>query len=75
MKVLLATDGHPLNSRIELLHGPNNNKQVVEVYTEDGMNRPFFIILATPGARNIIIICNTAPVELPLYASVKAYEI
>jgi hypothetical protein len=39
------------------------------------MDRPFFIILATPGAGNVIRICNTAPVEFPLSASVQAYEI
>ena len=75
IQILMTTDGRPLNARIELLQGPNTNKQVIDLYTEDGLERPFYTIIETPGSGNVVRIINTATLEYPLRSAVEPFSV
>mmetsp|Transcript_32027 Transcript_32027/g.37342 ORF Transcript_32027/g.37342 Transcript_32027/m.37342 type:complete len:272 (+) Transcript_32027:120-935(+) len=74
VQCLLKTDGRMLNAKIELLNGPNNVKQTLEVFTNNGELNSLFVVFETPGAGNTIRIRNLATLEFPCAASFKASE-
>jgi hypothetical protein len=75
IQLLLTSDGRPLNARIEMLQGPSNVKQIMEVHTEDGNARPFFAIIETPGYGNVVRIVNTGPMEFPIDCRIEPYTV
>ena len=72
VRVLLRTDGRQLNARIELLAGPNNIKQLYEVFTNNGQLNSLYVVFDTPGAGNVVRIVNQGTVEFPAYAYISS---
>ena len=70
VEVILSTEGRNLQARIELLQGPDNVKQSIDLEEDDGYNRPFVCTFETPGYGHVVRIVNNGTIEFPLTASV-----
>lgn len=75
IQLLIKTQGRPIQCKIELIQGPNNNKQVIDLYTQNGQTYPFYAILETLGRGSVIRIINEAPIEFPITATAAPYKI
>ncbi|KAL3935971.1 MAG: hypothetical protein SGBAC_008612 [Bacillariaceae sp.] len=71
VQIVLQTMGLPLCARLELSQGPNNNKQVIDIYSQDGMTYPASFVLESPGEGKTLRIMNSASMEYPIYAWVE----
>ncbi|KAL7563673.1 hypothetical protein ACA910_004076 [Epithemia clementina (nom. ined.)] len=72
-QILLTTDGRCLSATVEILYGPNNSKQIMDVYSDDGELRPLFITIDAPPGGSMVYIYNKATIAFPLFAHVEAY--
>jgi hypothetical protein len=75
VQILLQSDGRPMDARIEFLQGPNNIKQSMEVFSEDGGARTLYTIMDAPGSGNVVRIINTNTVEYPIQAFIEPFII
>jgi hypothetical protein len=74
---LITSEKNPINARIEILEGPNNVKQVMEISTEDGKSRPFFCVLDLPDPvlTNVMRVVNTGPFEFPIECRIEPFKV
>jgi hypothetical protein len=79
VEITLETDGQPLNAIIELIQGHNESssrssgdvKQVIELYTEDGLYRPVEATIETVGNGNTVRLLNTGPADRYMIANIQ----
>jgi len=72
-QVLLQSEGMPISAKIEILQGPNSDRQGIDLYSDDGRGKPVSYLLELPGYGSTISIKNMGPMEYPLTASVVPY--
>ncbi len=75
VQILLKTKVNNMKAKIELTQGPNQVKQIVEVYASSGYKNPLYLVIQTPGANNAIRVINENTVEFPFDAWVLPYKL
>eukprot|EP00322_Chrysochromulina_rotalis_P029275 CAMPEP_0115836254 /NCGR_PEP_ID=MMETSP0287-20121206/4614_1 /TAXON_ID=412157 /ORGANISM="Chrysochromulina rotalis, Strain UIO044" /LENGTH=330 /DNA_ID=CAMNT_0003289735 /DNA_START=17 /DNA_END=1009 /DNA_ORIENTATION=+ len=69
----LRSEGMPITAKIEILQGPNSDRQGIDLYSDDGLRKPVSYLLELPGFGSTISITNSGPIAYPLTASIIPY--
>ena len=54
VQIFLQTEGRNLEAKVEVLQGPNNVRQEIEINEDYGYDRPFSCVLDTPGYGSVV---------------------
>ncbi|CAB9504756.1 expressed unknown protein [Seminavis robusta] len=73
VKLSLRSQGGPIKATVELWQGPGAAKQVAQVDSADGQNKPFSAMIDTSGGTTLAI-RNTGPTEFPIDAYVELFS-
>eukprot|EP00529_Nitzschia_sp_RCC80_P019968 CAMPEP_0113480724 /NCGR_PEP_ID=MMETSP0014_2-20120614/22028_1 /TAXON_ID=2857 /ORGANISM="Nitzschia sp." /LENGTH=423 /DNA_ID=CAMNT_0000374173 /DNA_START=17 /DNA_END=1288 /DNA_ORIENTATION=+ /assembly_acc=CAM_ASM_000159 len=73
--LLKSAKGRPLHARVEITQGPGHVKQYLDVFSENGTDRPLFCVLDTPGCvfGSTVRVVNTGTMVFPFKAYVEPY--
>ncbi|KAL7533256.1 hypothetical protein ACHAWF_004427 [Thalassiosira exigua] len=74
VEVFLTTKMRNMKAYIEILQGPNDDNEIIEVETDNASIHPFYTVIQTPEGANTLRIVNDNSLEFPLEAYVRSFE-
>ena len=74
VEILLQTKTRNMKAMIEILQGPKDDNEIIEVETDNASLHPFYTVIQTPGGANTLRIVNESPIEFPLMVNVRPFD-
>ena len=71
VKITISSEGLPLSAMLEVWEGPGHARQVAEVESQDGLNRPFSCAIDTYGYGATICVRNLGAMTFPMSLTVE----
>ena len=59
---------------IEILQGPNDDNEIIEIETDNADVHPFYTIIQTPNGANTLRVINQSTMEFPLECFVSPFD-
>lgn len=73
VEVAILNDGRPINARVELMNGPYDVREIIEVTVQDGRKYPFYTVMQIHGDCSLRIM-NTASADFPFRVAVVSHS-